>query len=95
MSVFHGPVQFCLKLNKEVRMKVTREEILEIIDGAGVSVNVADIKCDLSFKKVGIDSLEMMNVFLAIEQKFDIKIDDDDVNALDSVDSIISYLESV
>lgn len=76
-------------------MKVTREEILEIIDSAGVSVNVADIKCDLSFKKVGIDSLEMMNVFLAIEQKFDIKIDDDDVNALDSVDSIISYLETL
>lgn len=76
-------------------MKVTREEMLEIIDGAGVSVNVADIKCDLSFKKIGIDSLEMMNVFLAIEQKFDIKIDDDDVNVLDSVDSIISYLESL
>lgn len=76
-------------------MKVTREEMLEIIDGAGVSVNVADIKCDLSFKKLGIDSLEMMNVFLAIEQKFDIKIDDDDVNALDSVDSIISYLEKL
>lgn len=76
-------------------MNVTREEMLAIIEGAGVSVNVADIKCDLSFKKVGIDSLEMMNVFLAIEEKFDIKIDDDDVNALDSVDSIISYLDSL
>lgn len=76
-------------------MKVTREEMLEIIDGAGVSVNVADIKCDLSFKKVGVDSLELMNVFLAIEQKFDIKIDDNDVNYLDSVDSIISYLNQL
>ena len=74
-------------------MNVTRDEMLSIIEGAGVSVDVGTIKCDASLSKAGIDSLEMMNVFLAIEEKAGIKIPDEDINALDTVDDIIAYLQ--
>jgi acyl carrier protein len=76
-------------------MNVTREEMLGVIEGAGVSADVATIKYDASLSKAGIDSLEMMNVFLAIEEKFGIKIPDEDIDALDSVDSIIDYLQRI
>lgn len=74
-------------------MNVTREEMLGIIESAGVSVDVAAIKSDTPLSKAGIDSLEMMNVFLAIEEKFGIKIPDEDIDALDTVDGIIAYLQ--
>lgn len=73
-------------------MNVTREEMLAVIERAGVSVDVAAIKGDTPLSKSGIDSLEMMNVFLAIEEKFGIKIPDEDIDALDTVDEIIAYL---
>lgn len=73
-------------------MNVTREEMLAVIESAGVSVKVATIKGDTLLSKSGIDSLEMMNVFLAIEEKFGIKIPDEDIDALDTVDDIIAYL---
>lgn len=74
-------------------MNVTREEMLGIIESAGVSVDVAAIENDTPLSKAGIDSLEMMNVFLAIEEKFGIKIPDEDIDALDTVDGIIAYLQ--
>jgi acyl carrier protein len=73
-------------------MDVTYEQILATIEGVGVSIDVATIMPDTSLAKTGIDSLEMMNVFLAIEEKFGIKIPDDDIDALDTVDDIIAYL---
>lgn len=73
-------------------MNVTYEEMISIIVGAGVSVNVATIKNDAELKKV-IDSLEMMNVFLAIEEKFGIQIPDEDVDTLLTIDDIIAYLK--
>lgn len=74
-------------------MDVTREEILEVIEGVGVSVDVATIKSDAPLSKAGIDSLEMWNVFLAIEEKFGIKIPNEDIDALNTVDDIIAYLQ--
>lgn len=74
-------------------MNVTREELLPIIEESGVSVDVASIKSDISLSKAGIDSLEMMNIFLAIEEKLGIKIPDEDFDSLDTMDDIIAYLQ--
>lgn len=76
-------------------MHVTSEQILDIIENAGVSADVAAMKSHQSFKDAGIDSLEMMNVFLAIEQTFDIKIEDEEIDALTSVDAVVSYLNQL
>lgn len=76
-------------------MKVTPEEILSVVERAGVSVDVSKLKGETSLSKAGIDSLEMMNVFLAIEEKFDIKIPDEDIDALDTIDDIIDYLRQL
>jgi acyl carrier protein len=73
-------------------MDITHDEIRTLINGVGVSANVANIKPDESFKKAGIDSLEMMNVFLALEERFDIKIPDEDIQALDTIDNVVNYL---
>ena len=74
-------------------MNVTPEEIVSIVQGAGVSVDVSGIKGDMPLRDAGVDSLDMMNVFLAIEERFDIKIPDADIDKLDTVDNIVRYLE--
>lgn len=73
-------------------MNVTYEEMISIIVGAGVTVKIEKIKSDTLLKKE-IDSLEMMNVFLAIEEKYGIQISDEDVDTLLTIDDIIAYLK--
>ena len=74
-------------------MNVTQEEIFSIVVSAGVSADVSTIKGDTLLSKVGIDSLEMMDVLLRIEEKYSIKIPDEDIDALNTIDSIVSYLQ--
>lgn len=74
-------------------MNVTREKILALVESAGVSVDISKIKWDTKLSAAGIDSLEMMNVFLKIEEKFGIKIPDEEIDTLDTIDGIVSYLQ--
>lgn len=74
-------------------MNITHEEILTIIEKSGVSIEITAIKFDQSLTEAGIDSLEMFNVFLAIEEHLNIKIPDSDIDSLDTINSIVQYLE--
>ena len=74
-------------------MNVSQEQIVSLIQGAGVSADISSIKGGMPLRDAGIDSLDMMNVFLAIEERFAIKIPDDDIEKLDTVDNIVRYLQ--
>jgi acyl carrier protein len=74
-------------------MVITREDIISAFEGEGASVDVSGLKGSDSLRDAGLDSLDMMNFFLGIEQKFGVKISDEDLTALDTVDSIIVYME--
>lgn len=76
-------------------MNVTQLEIIAIIKATGVSANIEQIDGATSLKKSGIDSLEMMNVLLGMEEKYGIHIPDEDVAALVSVDAIVDYLRKL
>ena len=76
-------------------MNVEQEEIFSIVVSTGVSVDVSTIKGDSILSEIGIDSLEMMDVLLKIEEKFNIKIPDEDIDALNTIDSIVSYLQKL
>jgi acyl carrier protein len=76
-------------------MNVTKEQVWKVIEEAGVSADIANIAGDRPLKAAGVDSLEMMNIFLAVEEKFDIKIADEEINKLNSVDEILAYLNSI
>lgn len=76
-------------------MNVTQQDIFAVIKAAGVSVDLSKIDASASLTKSGIDSLEMMNVFLGIEERFGIRIPDDDADRLDSVDAIVDYLQKL
>ena len=76
----------------------TQQEILSgladiVNEVAGVPV--ADVQLDKSFvDDLDIDSLSMVEVVVAAEEKFDVKIPDDDVKGLKTVGDAVSYIES-
>jgi len=75
----------------------TRDEILEglaeiLEDVAGV--NPDDVKEEKSFTEdLDVDSLSMVEVVVAAEEKFSVKIPDDEVQNLKTVGDAISYIE--
>jgi acyl carrier protein len=75
-------------------MKATAEEVMAIVKGVGIAADISGITANMSLRKAGIDSIEMFTIFLALEEKFGIKIPDADVDRLDTVTNIVSYLQS-
>lgn len=58
-------------------------------------VKPEDIKDESSFKDdLGADSLDLVELTMSIEEAFNIEIPDEDAEQLDTVDKVISYIES-
>lgn len=47
---------------------------------------------DLRFREIGIDSLEVMNVLLAVQENFGIEIPDADIDALHTLGDVEKYI---
>jgi acyl carrier protein len=75
----------------------TQQEILsglaEIVNEVA-GVPVADVQLEKSFvDDLDIDSLSMVEVVVAAEERFDVKIPDDDVKGLVTVGDAVTYIE--
>ena len=73
-------------------MKATVENIKEIIVEADVLGDVEEMKSDVALSEQGIDSLDVVNVYLLIEEKFDVQIPDEDIDQVKTIDSIVEYV---
>lgn len=61
-----------------------------------LSVNEADITPDAELVgDLGINSLELADLVLQCEEKFDIEIGDDDIHSFVTVGDVADYLERV
>lgn len=75
---------------------MTEQEILEGLAGicndlAGVDPSI--VSMEKSFRDdLDIDSLSMVEVVMACEDKFGVKIPDDKVNALETVGDAVSFI---
>lgn len=53
------------------------------------------IKIDSAFvEDLGADSLDLTELIMAMEEEFDIEIDDEDAQAMKTVKDAVSYIES-
>ncbi len=73
----------------------------EILDGLATIVNevagvpVADVQADKSFvDDLDIDSLSMVEVVMAAEDKWGVKIPDSEVKNLKTVGDAVNYIEA-
>jgi len=73
-------------------MTVTADEIREIIEKADTMADMESLENDVSLSDQDVDSLDMANIFLLIEEKYGVKIPDTDTGKMTSVDEIVAYL---
>ncbi len=70
------------------------QEIYRIIEKSVVNIEVSGLTTDSSLRDLGMDSMDKMNLLLSLEQEFGIKISDNDAAGLDSIDSIVAFINS-
>ena len=64
-----------------------------IIDQLGVSAE--EVKPEASFvEDLGADSLDLTELIMAMEEEFDIEIDDEDAQKIATVQDAINYIKS-
>jgi acyl carrier protein len=60
-----------------------------------LSVDIAEIKDDAKFvEDLGADSLDVVELVMALEEKFDIEIPDDEAEKIATVADVVAYVES-
>ena len=61
-----------------------------------LQINPDDITMDASLSKdLGINSIELADLIMLCEEKFDIEISEDDSNTFNTVGDVVNYLESL
>jgi len=76
-------------------MVATVDKIKDIIKKADVlSDDVESLKSDVELEEQGIDSLDMANIYLLCEEEFDIKIPDEDISKVKTIDGLVEYINS-
>jgi acyl carrier protein len=60
-----------------------------------LSVDAAEVKDDAKFvEDLGADSLDVVELVMALEEKFDIEIPDDEAEKIATVADVVAYVES-
>ena len=60
-----------------------------------LSVNADEVKDDAKFvEDLGADSLDVVELVMALEEKFDIEIPDDEAEKIQTLNDVVAYVES-
>lgn len=82
-------------MSEELKSNAILEEIKNLLVTELNIENPDDITLDAHLTNdLGINSLELADLVLLCEEKFNIEIDDSDLGKLDTVGDVVSYLES-
>lgn len=71
---------------------IHEQDIRNVIKAADVDVDPYLIPVSENFKNAGLDSLDVFNIFLELEKITNKEIPDDDFKRLQSIESILSYI---
>ena len=73
---------------------VTRDQILETIrtELKGFEVEEADVKGEASFESLGLDSLDLVELSVRIEDAYGIDIEEDDLKEVWTIDNAIDVV---
>jgi len=72
---------------------VTVKEILETIEKAHLVDDVNAIVLDRPLSEQGIDSLDFSGILFNLEEVFGVEIPDEDIASLQTINSILIYID--
>lgn len=71
----------------------TFEKVCEIISSQlGLSADF-EFSADTTWEEINADSLDLVEIVMAIEDEFDISIPDDAVSAMQSMSDLVAFIE--
>ncbi len=66
------------------------------IVGEQLNKNAENMTAQTSFKEdLGVDSLDVVEIVMALEEFFNVEIDDDKVLQFNTIGDVVSYIESL
>jgi acyl carrier protein len=87
-----GKLCYGKKINGGKIMAKIHEEVIQVIKGIVDDIKIKEDDYDTIFKDLGIDSLDTFNVLLEIEEIYNIDVPEEDVEKLNTVNSIVNYI---
>ena len=75
-------------------MKADAEKLILIIEKARTQIESSLLTPDADLREVGADSLDMMNIFLEVQEQFDIEIPDQEIGNLTTVIKICDFVNA-
>jgi len=75
-------------------MDIKFQDIRELIIKAETQIDEKKIDENVVLTDIGCDSLDMMNILLQIQEKYDVQINDEDVEKLNTIKNIINFLKN-
>ena len=79
-----------MKKNKE---KTIKDEVIEIIIDT-LEVEEEALKDNTRFADLDVDSLDLVNLVVAFENKYKLEIPDNEIKNLQTVKDVVDYIES-
>lgn len=78
-------------------MLATSQDILDIMQQNEIRIDLEELDYSESLSEQGLDSLDLVTILFTIEEKFSIKIPEEDINEgkLSSIDCIVSYINEL
>jgi acyl carrier protein len=73
---------------KSIKNTIVETDVLDDVS------NIDNIKSDVLLSEQGIDSLDIVNVYLSLEEKFGIKIPDEDLDRVQTIGAIVEYINN-
>jgi len=73
-------------------MKAEPKEIIQIIHDAQTQIEMSKLSSEVDLREIGADSLDMMNIFLAVQEKFGVEVPDEEIENLTSVADICNFI---
>ena len=70
------------------------EKVIEIV-AEGLDTDAAELTAETTFKSLGADSLDLMDLVMSFEDKFGVEIDTEAISDLTTVGSVVTYIEGL
>jgi acyl carrier protein len=75
-------------------MKVDSNDLVKLMKECGIEFDENRVGNDAILQESGLDSLDMANLFLAIEETYSISVPDESAPSLVSVNAICEFLNA-
>ncbi len=85
--LMHSPRQGVLKLS------ATQAKVVVIVEDVCSRTRVGEGDYDTLLKDLGVDSLDVTSIFLAIQERLGVRVPDDEIDRLNTIHLITTYLD--